>query len=88
VAAAEQDLHAMRERLDVLVNTVRQHLAEGSTHTEASVDVDLTLRHGDRQMAAAMGATAVLRLATQDKPALAIDLTGDDAHRASHRGRP
>ncbi len=61
----------MRECLDLLVHTVRRRLAEGFTQTEASVDVYLTLRHGDRQMAAVMGATAVMRLATEGEQAAA-----------------
>jgi hypothetical protein len=68
VAAAEQDLHDMRERLDLLVQTVRQCLTDGYTPTEASVEVYLTLRHGDRRMAAVMGATAIMRVATADEP--------------------
>jgi hypothetical protein len=81
VAAAEQNLHAIRERLDVLVHAVRHRLAEGGTQTQASIDVYLTLRYGDRSMAAAMGATAVMRIATQGEPAPATEPSGDDLRR-------
>jgi hypothetical protein len=79
IAAAEQDLHDMRERLDLLVQTVRRRLTEGNTHTEASVEVYLTLRHGDRRMAAAVGATAIMHIATANEPVA----DGSSAPRAS-----
>jgi hypothetical protein len=62
VAAAEQEYHAMRDQLTVLLPLVRA-LAGEFTEVQTVADIWLTLRSRDRRAAALLGATAIVQLA-------------------------
>jgi len=63
VAAAEQEYHAMRDQLRVLLPLIRALLAGEFTEVQTVADVWLTLLSQDRRAAALLGATAIVQLA-------------------------
>jgi hypothetical protein len=65
LAAAERDYHAMQDVVAVAVQGARL-LAAGSSEVEAFTEVYYALSRTDPGVAAAMGATAIVQLATRN----------------------
>ncbi|OLB80019.1 MAG: hypothetical protein AUI14_08500 [Actinobacteria bacterium 13_2_20CM_2_71_6] len=65
IAAAEQDYHAMRDRVAVAAQSARLLLVGRGSEVEAFADVYYMLSRSDPRLAAGIGAAAIMQLATR-----------------------